>query len=690
MPHANDNAPAPAAPTTPSLLGRVLANLVLPKTVTNFEQTYLERMNRIALVFFLCHVPLMALLAAVNDMGIVSSALLAAAVAAIPLIASRVIETERGKSMVFGFTAMSMGAVLVHVGQGPVQIEMHFYFFSLLAMLALFANPMVIIVAAATVAVQHLALWALAPSSVFNYDAPIWVVLVHAAFVVLETVAACFIARNFFDNVIGLEKKVEERTREVEARNRDLKLVLDNVHQGLATVDADGTMVGGRSAAMDTWFGVPEDGATLASHLGGRDEELGSWLELSWESLTDGFMPLEVCLDQMPRRAHFDERHYELDYQPILDDAGELSKLLVIVSDITSRVAFEAAERRSQESLAMFRRILSERQTFTGFFSEATRLLDEVKAALPADVAAARRPLHTLKGNASLFELRSVAALCHDLEDALEGEQASVEAMEQLELLTDRWEELSAMLEQLVEGSLNEASVTIPGSEYDAILEMAIEGADTADIAAALTAAAMEPTDARLAVIAEQARTLAERLEKGAIEVEVNGNGLRLDEARFRDFWSSFSHVVRNAVDHGLESPGEREATGKSPAGRVRIETIATDDEFIIELTDDGRGIDWERVDAKARELGLIQGSDEEPSREALFDALFSAGLTTAEAVTNTSGRGVGLEAVRTACQDLGGHIDIETEPGEYTTFRFVFPMSAAVGSAPLQGRKAA
>src|SRR6185295_3181140 len=104
-----------------------------------------------------------------------------------PTIAYRMIKHPRALSVVYGITAMLMGGLLVHFGQGPVQIEMHFYFFALLAMLCMFANPMVNIAAALTVALHHLIVWWLLPGSVFNYDAQWWVVLVHAAFVILET-----------------------------------------------------------------------------------------------------------------------------------------------------------------------------------------------------------------------------------------------------------------------------------------------------------------------------------------------------------------------------------------------------------------------------------------------------------------------------------------------------------------------
>ena len=110
-----------------------------------------------------------------------------------PTAAKAVAQNPRHVTRVFGFTAMALGGLLVHFGQGPMQIEMHFYFFALLAMLVTFANPMVILAATVTVALHHLLVWMVVPRSVFNYDAPAWVVAVHAGFVLLEATAACFV-----------------------------------------------------------------------------------------------------------------------------------------------------------------------------------------------------------------------------------------------------------------------------------------------------------------------------------------------------------------------------------------------------------------------------------------------------------------------------------------------------------------
>ncbi|EMB17797.1 multi-sensor signal transduction histidine kinase, partial [Rhodopirellula europaea 6C] len=224
------------------MIQSTLQYLKLPHVTSEFEETYLERMNKIAACFFILHLPVFVAIAYLNDTGPLMAFVLTSAVLFGPLLAMKTWSSKRAISTVMGIAAMFMGGLLVHFGQGPVQIEMHFYFFVLIALLAVFANPMVIVAAAVTAALHHALLWMLLPSSIFNYEAPFWVVAIHAAFVVLESIAACFIARSFFDNVIGLEKKVAQRTAEVEARNNDMRMILNSVKQGFFTITNTGVI----------------------------------------------------------------------------------------------------------------------------------------------------------------------------------------------------------------------------------------------------------------------------------------------------------------------------------------------------------------------------------------------------------------------------------------------------------------
>src|SRR4051812_14591050 len=296
--------------------------LALPREITPFEHRYLTRLNKVALIFFYLHIPALMTVAWVAGTGALSALLLSCVVMIGPTIAYRIIKHPRALSVVYGITAMLMGGLLVHFGQGPVQIEMHFYFFALLAMLCMFANPMVNIAAAVTVALHHLAVWLILPASVFHYEAQWWVVVVHAAFVVLETIAACYISREFFDNVIGLEKIVEARTATIREKQRDMRLILDNVETGLVTVDLEGRLSSECSHVVEKWFGAPVSGDKLAAWLGARDANYGEWLELGLESVKEGMLPPQVALPQLPKTLKDRDRTYAVSYQLISSAQG--------------------------------------------------------------------------------------------------------------------------------------------------------------------------------------------------------------------------------------------------------------------------------------------------------------------------------------------------------------------------------
>ena len=212
----------------------------LPAEVTPFERGYLLSLNRRALFIFAIHLPFLVAVASATQTGAGLAAALWALVAAGPLVASLTLSNPRRVSEVHGIASMLMGGLLVHFGQGPMQIEMHFYFFVALAVLIVFGNPRVVLLASLTVVVHHLVLYLLLPASVFNHEASLWTIAVHTLFIGVEAVGASFVARAFFDNVIGLEHIVEVRTRELDQRNADLRVVLDTVAQGLLTCALDG------------------------------------------------------------------------------------------------------------------------------------------------------------------------------------------------------------------------------------------------------------------------------------------------------------------------------------------------------------------------------------------------------------------------------------------------------------------
>jgi two-component system chemotaxis sensor kinase CheA len=603
-----------------------------------------------------------------------------------PTIAYFTLKSLRAISVVYGITAMLMGGLLVHFGQGPVQIEMHFYFFALLAMLCMFANPAVNIVAAVTVALHHGVLWFLAPRSVFNYDAEFWVVGVHAAFVILETVAACFISRQFFDNVIGLEKIVEARTEELREKQRDMRLILDNVEQGLVTVDLEGRMSSECSLAAQKWFGKAEAGGKLAGYVHEKDAKFAEWFELALESVKDGMLPAEVTLAQMPARLTANGRSFAVSYQPI--GGGETpEKVLVIFTDVTERLNKEAAERHQKELLDLFGHIMKDKLGFVEFLSETNQIMDILKEERHSDLAHMKRLVHTVKGNASLFSMRRISEICHDLENKI-AEEGVEPGAEELAGLTAAWEQMCRDLDQFL-GERRQPNIEVRDADYETILRAVLDPAiDRGVVAKVIASWRLEPTARRLSLVQEQIKGLAQRMGKDGIVVEVEPYDLRLENRHFAPFWSSFVHVLRNAVDHGIENEEERERMGKKGPGRIRVTTAIEGESFVITVQDDGRGIDWDALQAKARQLGLDHAAGKDRD-----ELVFMDGVSTKETVTFFSGRGVGMGSVREACLALGGKIELHSEPGDGTTVRFVFPNDERVyagHSAVLAGAKAA
>lgn len=639
--------------------------LVLPSTISDFEDRYLERMNRIGLWYFLCHIPVMTLIGWANDTGATMAFLLTTLTATGPVLVARNWQAKRAISTVMGVTAMFMGGLLVHFGQGPVQIEMHFYFFVLLALLAVYANPMVIVAAAVTAALHHALLWVVLPTSIFNYDAPFWVVAVHAAFVVLESVAACFIARSFFDNVIGLEKIVALRTAEVERRSSDMRRVLDSVEQGIMTVDADGRMSEERSSALQSLMGdVPESGL-FPDLVRNFDGTAADWIEMGLEDVFADIMPVETTIDQLPSRFIANGRTLEIGYSPVYENE-QLTNLAVVVSDITAVVEREELEAENREMMVMIDGITKDKVGFLEFMDEAENLVVALREESRDDLVLLKRRVHTLKGNSAIFGLNRVASACHEIENEIEESGECPEGRLWTELF-GCWASARGKLRRLV--AEETPGITIEDKEFSAVLQGILDGRSRDDLAVRMAGWNLEKTSGRLLRVKEQAKRLATKLGKGSIQVVTKDHDLKTEADAWSGFWSSLVHVVRNAVDHGLESPEERKAKGKSEHGKLTLQTIVEEDQFVISVADDGCGINWDHVRKAAKNQNLPTDSDKD-----LLEALFADGLSTASEVTSTSGRGVGMAAVRSECESLGGIIQIRTLAGAGTEFRFSFP----------------
>ena len=164
------------------------------------------------------------------------------------------------------------------------------------------------------------------------------------------------------------------------------------------------------------------------------------------------------------------------------------------------------------------------------------------------------------------------------------------------------------------------------------------------------------------------------------VRIDMEGSGDRTRQDHHRGNSRSLTHMVRNAVDHGIESPADRQNRGKPAEGRLSLHAFHEGGKVIIEITDDGGGIDPARVRDKAIKVKAI--SPEEAGRmneRELVNLVFLPGFSTSEKVTHFSGRGVGMDVVRTNIERIGGSVELESRPGHGTTVKMKIPLTLAI-----------
>ena len=187
----------------------------------------------------------------------------------------------------------------------------------------------------------------------------------------------------------------------------------------------------------------------------------------------------------------------------------------------------------------------------------------------------------------------------------------------------------------------------------------------------------MVPVGQIYAKLSRTVRKVARELNK-EIELMLRGEDTELDKVMVEELTDPLMHIIRNALDHGIEPAAERVAKGKNPIGKVTLNAYQQGNSVVLDVTDDGRGIDPEVVRKSAVKRNLIAQHDPFDQQRA-YEMLFTPGFSTASAVSEISGRGVGLDVVKKNLQELKGSIDILSVPGEGTTFRIMLPITLAI-----------
>ncbi|WP_141735496.1 ATP-binding protein [Oligoflexus tunisiensis] len=461
-----------------------------------------------------------------------------------------------------------------------------------------------------------------------------------------------------------LELKVQERTR-------DIREILDHVKHGFLVVGEDRRVGRTFSASCVGIFRTDQLADRDVADLFRFEPETRAMFILACEQIFENIMPLEVTTSLIPARFAIEDRVYDVSVKAIENDKKEITRLLFSISDITELEHLLKENKRHRSLL----RIIAHRDAFLRFMEETAQCLERARQAVQiGDLAQTRMQLHTIKGNALMFGLEEFAHVIHGLETQTIVQQKD---LDQLTILLQEFVDQNDAVLNLK--SADQKRMTISQEAFDryaAELQAARDLGTAREIFRRLMQESKQRSARELlGILPEQVQALAQKLDK-RVNITVVGGDLLLDPETVSPLIAQLSHALRNAVDHGIETPEERE--GKPDPAQLEIGFYETREGWSIRVTDDGRGLDPKIIGQRAVEKGLVTAAEcQKLSKEEIYEFIFAAGFTTRDQATEISGRGLGMEALRQSVRALGGDLVLESEVGHGTTLILHWPRSS-------------
>ena len=298
--------------------------------------------------------------------------------------------------------------------------------------------------------------------------------------------------------------------------------------------------------------------------------------------------------------------------------------------------------------------------------------------ALKANLLELTSSVIRLRGQVREIELQAET----QIQSRMSAVQSTHEGFDPLEL--DRYTRFQELTRSLAEGVNDVSTVqqSLLKNLDDADVALLVQARLSRDVQQRLLAIRTVPFNSLTERLYRTLRKTARELGKRA-NLEINGAQTELDRSVLEKLAGPLEHLLRNALDHGIESRDERVAAGKPETGEIQIAVRQAGNEIAIELSDDGRGIDFARVRERAVAAGFI-APDAEPTEQQLVECLFQPGFSTAHELTQISGRGIGMDVVRNEIVSLGGRVDVHSEAGKGTRFNLFLPLTLAVAQAVL------
>jgi signal transduction histidine kinase len=463
------------------------------------------------------------------------------------------------------------------------------------------------------------------------------------------------------DEIGQLANSMNGMLESIETSKNSMKMLLDNVVQGFLSIDKLGKISSECSKASEVIYGVNPAGKYFWEVIGQDKDKWLSNLEMVFQEALD-FKDLVVLL---PQTLTLNNLTIDFEYRAVRNLKGGLEYLMVVATDVTRLRQLQAeAERERKENSAIVKILTSKND-----FMEALELVESLQNFM-GDLTVYKRYLHTLKGSFAFLDCTELSHVCHNWEKTL-NEDGSVAAAKK---------SVSDIQKHVAEFTAKHAAVLNLDTKAEKTLPVSISAISTLYHEASrhntpepvrnlIEKLSERPAEEVFAWVNDAAQATAGQLDKELHPLHWEPS-VAFDPTPYKALFKSMIHIVRNAVDHGIEGPDDREQFGKDRKGKLLAKfTLDANGMYTFTLKDDGQGIDPDVIRKRAESLKLkVPASDAEA-----INLIFDDGFSTRTEVSTTSGRGVGLAAVRAEARALGGDVVVKSAVGEGSEFIISF-----------------
>ncbi|HOO33632.1 MAG TPA: ATP-binding protein [Thermotogota bacterium] len=497
-----------------------------------------------------------------------------------------------------------------------------------------------------------------------------------------------------------LDRKVEDRTYELNKTTMSLKSLLDNTEEGFLTFSGSLIIDKEYSLECERIFGGEVADRSISSLLSDNEPEIKEFLDKIFLKILNekNDFEMDMYMSLLPEEIKRNSRTIKLNYR-LINSSTDGKKIMMILHDISERIELQNEIEHERNILKMVIKVSNSRTDYLELLHDyrqfsITGISQIIDSNLSSEdkISEIYRMIHTYKGSFANFDAINAVKALHEFETKINTERNYLGTLSNIKLneYFDAFDYSAwirpdtELIRELLGGQFfsNEQKLVI---EPDRIVELENKvaeselGEEGREFLIELKRLRYTSFREMLGYYRNYVNQLAQRMGKFVEPMIIDGDDIPVDKELYKPLIRSLTHIFRNSIYHGIETPEERVLKGKSEYGIIKVFVTKNNNEIVLTISDDGKGVKLEEVEKKALEIGLIDGNTlDAMTYEEKLKLILMDKLSTSKTVTDISGRGVGLSALNNELSKFNGYLEIKTVEDAGTSFILHIPIKEA------------